>query len=1045
MNQYRIYRQDNYIFVVNNTTKETQYGFTKEVFIDKSNINLPVYRVFNVKDFDDKISINITQILKEDGTSYTQTEFETFYTKNTGNFNQGGSGQGVQTVTGSSVDNTDPENPVINAVEEAPQDGETYGRQDGNWVVVSGAGGNQTLDEVLVQGNTANDQYVVFKNSSSLSPVDLSQDTDGYLLVRGNARAYGEIEASTLKANTQVNTLSMNVGDYPSGNYVNYGSTYLSATNDFNLSVTNDLRVLSNTASFRVPVSGGNATYNISKTKPDGSYILSTIDDINLQNTLTGGRTFTGIDGTSFGVGIPTAGFIYSSANEDAFILKDNDYFSLQVKNPTDTSIVKLLMEKIDNGNSLEFSLPTDKPSGDYVIATLDDIISGTGIQSVTGSGVDNTDILNPKITNYIKSNESLTLARRKDDVLYGILDQYTGEEITLYKITGTPTVDNIIYFQLGSEYFKRSYSELINVKWFGAKGDGINDDTALIQNGINYVVLSGGGKLFFPNGVYVIGGNLVTSDNRGGNPNSQLYIPASTESEPGKTSIEFIGESNPNFTPSGFIGTFTPTMKGVVLLSTLTSTTGVNPSVIGTSFPGGFLNINYTNSRFQDITVLVDKDPAGNGPVIGGINMSDCSTAIFDRVVVSINGSMTNNTNLPTVEIAGICTSKTNAEFMGTLKNVMVVGFRYGLVIGEHTTMDQVAVCGCFAGFIPMHSNASIHAGHVEASWCKYPLYFPTTSLFGLTAGSCPIVFENFTCECWSGTTKWNELTNFIYDPNDSGRGFIRYHITQATVGTNNALFSRNGGRRFVCSPVINPLIATETQASIGTNTPSTFVSQNNIPGSVINLKGDLDYSRFMAESNIGAILALADLSSATNAKQIQHRVRSGKAYIEGANDIGTAVNYMFMTFDLETGKVGVRNNSPSYELDITGQGRFSGTVIVPNAVNSDEAVNLSQLNGVITNTVSSASMLSVVSTGKVNYHTFTGSTSTYTAPAIIGNTTKRIVIINQGTGDITLNSNTGTNDIWESGVLMASLLIPKDTTVSLYNNSINWSVLGA
>lgn len=101
--------------------------------------------------------------------------------------------------------------------------------------------------------------------------------------------------------------------------------------------------------------------------------------------------------------------------------------------------------------------------------------------------------------------------------------------------------------------------------------------------------------------------------------------------------------------------------------------------------------------------------------------------------------------------------------------------------------------------------------------------------------------------------------------------------------------------------------------------------------------------------------------------------------------------------------------------------------------------------IEGVITNTVSSASTLDVVFTGKVNYHTFTGSTSDYFAPEITNNTGKRIVIINQGSGSITLNSFGGLNTIWESDVLSSSLMIPKATTVSLYNNGNNWSVLGA
>lgn len=44
-----------------------------------------------------------------------------------------------------------------------------------------------------------------------------------------------------------------------------------------------------------------------------------------------------------------------------------------------------------------------------------------------------------------------------------------------------------------------------INVKFFGAKGNGTKDDTQAIQNAVNALVLLGGGKLYLPKGIYVI------------------------------------------------------------------------------------------------------------------------------------------------------------------------------------------------------------------------------------------------------------------------------------------------------------------------------------------------------------------------------------------------------------------------------------------------------------------------------------------------------------------------------------------------------------
>jgi hypothetical protein len=78
--------------------------------------------------------------------------------------------------------------------------------------------------------------------------------------------------------------------------------------------------------------------------------------------------------------------------------------------------------------------------------------------------------------------------AGRVDNILYNLIDDYTGEAVTFEKITGLTDadVDGVLIRKKGTEYFKRVYNGPADVRWWGADPKGITEATSKLQNAIN-------------------------------------------------------------------------------------------------------------------------------------------------------------------------------------------------------------------------------------------------------------------------------------------------------------------------------------------------------------------------------------------------------------------------------------------------------------------------------------------------------------------------------------------------------------------------------
>jgi hypothetical protein len=68
---------------------------------------------------------------------------------------------------------------------------------------------------------------------------------------------------------------------------------------------------------------------------------------------------------------------------------------------------------------------------------------------------------------------------------------------------------------------WKRKHSQVLNVRWFGAQGDGLNDDYVAIQAAIKAINARKGGTLLFPPGVYRIDRFKIASGTNANGPNA--------------------------------------------------------------------------------------------------------------------------------------------------------------------------------------------------------------------------------------------------------------------------------------------------------------------------------------------------------------------------------------------------------------------------------------------------------------------------------------------------------------------------------------------
>ena len=211
--------------------------------------------------------------------------------------------------------------------------------------------------------------------------------------------------------------------------------------------------------------------------------------------------------------------------------------------------------------------------------------------------------------------------------------------QLTTSDTTSADNGGTIIIDASGRRWY-RSYAGGVNVKWFGATGNGTTNDTLAIQAAINAVSASGASRIDFPAGTYLASGLTISTAN-----NIALEGVCQGNEAAGGVTLLSASQTANLLTVTGLSGIY---LNRISFNSTTTMTAGNFVEFSGCnqcgidnfSMTNGYNPLNVVNtsafwSRHGEI-----RNFNGNGVSLGGSNTNGSADCYFDDIIMDQDNS---------------------------------------------------------------------------------------------------------------------------------------------------------------------------------------------------------------------------------------------------------------------------------------------------------------------------------------------------------------------------------------------------------------------